>query len=102
MTTNIDYGDLKDGLIIEYAKRKLASEKKAVAASIREIEQSVSLPVVKSLHTLSNCLARYDDPNALDKALDAIDLANIYENVERRERESTNPALSYDDFVVLE
>lgn len=100
MSSNIDYSHLKDELIIGYSKRKLSTEKKAAPSNIRETQ--LSFQVISSIHTLSDCLTRYQNPDALDKALDVIDLAKIYENVERREQESTNPLLNYDDFIVLE
>ncbi|KAI5969357.1 PNG1 [Candida margitis] len=100
MSTSIDYASLKDRLIIEYAKRKVSIEKKAATTNLHEIQWS--FPVIQSIYRQVDCLAPYKDPAALDKALDTIDLAKIYENVERRERENTNPKLKYDDFVVLE
>ncbi|KAI5955395.1 PNG1 [Candida theae] len=102
MSTDIDYSRLKDDLIIEYAKKRLIIEKKAAASNLSEVQRSMSLQMMKSIYTHLNCLESYENANSLDKALDAIDLAKIYESVDRREQEKTNTKLNYDDFVVLE
>lgn len=102
MTTEINYSRLKDELITAYTKRKFLAEKKAASSNIRQVQQSMSQPMIKSIHTHLNCLQPYESPAALDKALESIDLGKIYENVDRREKENSNHKLNYDDFVVLE
>ncbi|KAK6457292.1 uncharacterized protein RJT20DRAFT_145103 [Scheffersomyces xylosifermentans] len=63
---------------------------------------SQSQQLYHSILTLADCIERYKNPIDINKVLDTIDLSSIYENVEKREKESTNADLQYDDFVVLE
>lgn len=98
----IDYKKVKELLISTYAREKINHDNKRSLALQKEIVHDSQLPVVSSIHSMANCIERYRDTNALDIALDTIDLEKIYGNLEKREKENTNPELDYDDLLVLE
>lgn len=62
------------------------------------------LQFINRIVPLTSSLQKYKDPQNLDQALDAIDLASIYAGVEKREEEAkdNNGKLVYEDYVVLE
>lgn len=95
-----DYATLADRLITHYTKGVL---ERAIKVSKKKVRASQSdARIIQSISSISDQLARYNDPHALDAALDAIDLAKIYEGVDKREKEHSDKLLGYEDFVVLE
>ncbi|KAI3405276.2 PNG1 [Candida oxycetoniae] len=60
------------------------------------------MPVIRSIHANLNVLLAHKDSRSIDIALDTIDLAKIYENVDKLEQENKDPNLGYDDLVVKE
>ena len=81
----IDYKKVKKLLISTYAREKINHDNKRSLA-LQKIVHDSQLPVVSSIHSMANCIERYRDTNALDIALDTIDLEKIYGNLEKREK----------------
>lgn len=104
-----EYGELADKLILAYSKRRLF---KAIGTTKRDRQQQFSKldnkdkKFVLKLIDVANSNEKHMISSELDIALDSIDLAKIYEGVDKREydRESKakDPNLIYEDFIVLE
>lgn len=85
MTT--DFKSLSEKLINSYAKLQLSHSIK-VANDIKPIQSTANRPVVNAIHSNVNYLLSHKDQKAIDAALDAIDLAKIYENIDKLEQEN--------------
>lgn len=104
-----EYGELADKLILAYSKRRLF---KAIGTTKRDRQQQFSRldnkdkRFILKLIDVSNSNEKHKIPSELDIALDSIDLAKIYEGVDKREYEreskAKDPNLIYEDFIVLE
>lgn len=99
MDVKLDYENLAKRLISAYAKAKLD---KQPSNKYRRINDRGSSQILSQVATILSELKRYSYGPNLDKALDAIDLPKIYSGVDRREKESKDLELGYEDFIVLE
>ncbi|EMG50746.1 PNG1 Peptide-N(4)-(N-acetyl-beta-glucosaminyl)asparagine amidase [Candida maltosa Xu316] len=102
MPPTTDYKSLSDKLIIAYTKQKINHDKLKNYIPGQQLSQYSQLPVNSSIISLANSVDKYRDTDALDAALDSIDLEKIYGNLEKREKENKNPELDYDDLLVQE
>lgn len=109
MGVEADYKQLANRLIACYSKGILERAKKRTKAKKIRIT-NIDRRVVDSISRGVEHSAVYKDPEALDLALETIDLGKIYEGVDAREKkykdekdESTEVHdLGYEDFVALE
>lgn len=115
-----DYKQLADRLVSCYSQGILQSATKTIKEKQVSPKTEGDRSLMRSIASNVEHLNRYKDAIALDKALDAIDIAKIYEGVDRRELENKNKhqksedslgdqklsdndsKLGYEDFVVLE
>lgn len=108
-TGTVDYSEMADKLIISYSKCCLA---KAIENSESKRQERYSKldskdkRFILKLTDVAKSNEKHRTPSELDKALDSIDLAKIYEGVDRREREPSQRekelGLKYEDLIVLE
>ena len=103
-----EYGELADKVVLAYSKHCLI---KAIDTTKRDRQQQFSKLDNKDkrfllkLIDVANSNEKHKSPSELDIALDSIDLAKIYEGVDKRENERENKDgsnLIYEDFIVLE
>ncbi|CAK9439722.1 uncharacterized protein LODBEIA_P38220 [Lodderomyces beijingensis] len=97
-----DFKTLTDKLIVSYAKSELSKAHKT-AENVNYIQDVARVPLINSIHSSVDYLRPHKDSARIDIALDKIDLAKIYANVDKLEKDSNrDPALRYDDLVVKE
>lgn len=101
-----DYKNLAERLISIYALNTLEQAKKAprdmMSYRLRKLPQNAR-QLYETILGMSNIMDKYKDPLDMNTVLDTIDLALIYENVDKRERENgPHLELQYDDLVVKE
>ena len=89
-----EYGELADKLILAYSKRRLF---KAIGTKRDRQQQFSRLDnkdkrFILKLIDVSNSNEKHKIPSELDIALDCIDLAKIYEGVDKREYERESKA----------
>lgn len=99
-----DFSQLADELVTCYAQGVLEKARQTARNHVRIGDQNSRF--IQSISSISNQMQRYQEPESLDAALDAIDLAKIYDGVDKREKDAANgsskDALGYEDFIVLE
>lgn len=99
-----DLADLADKLITCYTEEVLERARKLATKPVRVGPGDARF--VQSISSISNQMQRYQQPESLDAALDAIDLAKIYDGVDHREKKKANglsrDRLGYEDYIVLE
>lgn len=101
MGVELDYKQLANLLLISYTKGVLEVSRKKRSRRLF-INSEADSRIINSVQSLSQNLSRYDDPLSLEAALDTIDLAKIYEGVDKREQSSQNLDFGYEDHVVRE
>lgn len=98
---SVEYSLLADTLIGAYTERRIARAKKGARRPLKISVGSAPFrdgDVIRSIRSLATSTRRYSDPAAIDEALEALDLAQIFALAES-EAES-HPHLSYDDCLV--
>ncbi|CUM68556.1 uncharacterized protein PRCAT00006282001 [Priceomyces carsonii] len=105
-TTEYNFKEITDNLIAAYAKHCLALAQR-VSISKLALKKFNSLqardkPLIQQVLSISNCMDRYNDPVALDKVLDTIDLPKIYLAIDKRMSEDKNTKFAYEDYLVME
>ncbi|KAM9936167.1 hypothetical protein OXX80_004257 [Metschnikowia pulcherrima] len=101
MSVESHYKQLANSLIVSYTRGLLSLARKKRSRKIAVTSEADSR-VINSLKRITQDIQRYADPFSLEKALDSIDLAKIYDGVDKRELECQTTELGYEDFVVLE
>mgnify|MGYP004712089351 CR=1 FL=1 len=99
----MDTSGLVESLISGYASLALKEKPKTIKAS------QLDLAFLQQIGSLADSMYKYQVPQDLDRALESIDLASIYEGVDRREKDAEKEAakgnvskLAYEDYIVLE
>lgn len=105
----VNSSEMADKLIISYSKLCLS---KAIENSESNRQERYSKldskdkGFILKLSDVAKSNEKHRTPSELDKALDSIDLAKIYEGVDKREREPSQRekelGLKYEDLIVLE
>ncbi|GEQ72024.1 hypothetical protein JCM33374_g5710 [Metschnikowia sp. JCM 33374] len=101
MGVESDYKELANSLLVSYTKGMLDIARKRRSTRLI-VKSEGDSRLISSVQQISQDLHRYDVPSSLEKALDSIDLAKIYQGVDSRETSSQHPHLGYEDYVVLE
>lgn len=101
----MDFKELADSLLVAYSKRKVTQAQECARRPLSA--QLSSSKVARSINSICSSLGRYKDPESLEKALDAVNLAKIYDGVDKQEAEqAAKPEearkFGYEDFVVIE
>lgn len=103
----VDYKGLTEKIIIAYTEMLLSEASRSqrlnmgIRTRISRLNQQ-DRRFLQQINGLVSVMDRYKDPIKLDSVADFIDLGKIYENVDKREQETTDEHLKYEDFVVLE
>ncbi|EGV61005.1 peptide-N4-(N-acetyl-beta- glucosaminyl)asparagine amidase [Yamadazyma tenuis] len=102
------YSQVKHKLIDTYSQRclqKLSDTTRTKGPIVQARLSPKDRRFVSQLIGLVSQVEHYRNPVHLDKALDAVDLAKIYEGVDKREQQkpqAPDSSLQYEDLVVLE
>ena len=103
----VDYKILSEKIIVAYTEVLLSEAWRyqrlsmGMRSKILRMNQQ-DRQFLQQINGLSSIMERYKDPKRLDSVADLIDLGKIYENVDKREQESKDEYLKYEDFIVLE